>query len=276
MRRTVIVVLALVTLAACGNAPLVKSGAPPATPYAGPMSAPMDFADEASVMERSGAAGRALECDGEPYEGGSGNYDTGLESVQETAKGALENVFQEFANTLPGEGYRIERTDDGRVLFSYDVSKRTKIAFIAADGIKDYNHHTGWGIESWAQCDPAEFPESVTKALGIEVWQDPSGARVPVSRIQSSKGAAHCDWEDVTFLLYKKIAYVRDPRGTLGDILPSYDGSAKLPATATDTKLEHYGRRLWIGPDRAAYLVRVDDSGDVERWPAAERHIGCA
>lgn len=33
----------------------------------------------------------------------------------------------------------------------------------------------GAGIESWAQCDLAELPSSVTEALGIEVWEDTSG-----------------------------------------------------------------------------------------------------
>lgn len=46
------------------------------------MSLPADYADKATVLERSGAAGRALECDGMPYSGGGGDYvDGGLESV---------------------------------------------------------------------------------------------------------------------------------------------------------------------------------------------------
>lgn len=278
MRHTMIAVLAVAALTACGNQPLVMGGSPGGVPYAGPMSVPIDHADEAGVLKRSGAAGLALECDGEPYQGGAGDYDSGLESVQDSAEAAVKNLFKEegLSSTLPDEGYRVERKDGGRVLFSYDVTKRTRIAFIASDSIEDYKHHTGWGVEAWAQCDPAEFPETVTKALGIDIWHDALGARVPVSRVQSFKGAAHCDWQDITFLLYEKVEYVRDPRGTFNDILASaYDDSATLPADAIDTKLEHDGRRLWIGPDLAAYLVNLDDSADVQRWPAAERPIGC-
>lgn len=282
MRRTVITLLAVVALTGCGGGPMV-TGAPPApTPYAGPMSLPVDHADEASVAKRSGAAGRSLECDGAPFQGGSADYNDGLASVQHSGKEALRDLFtsEGLATTLPDEGYRVERADGRRVLFSYDVAKRTRIAFIASDAIKDYTHHTGWGIESWAQCDPAEFPESVTKSLGIDVWQDASGARIPVSRIQSFKGAEHCNWQDVTFLQVDSdgtpVEYVRDPHGTLKDSLPSaYEGSARLPDTATDTGLRNEGRQLWLGPDRAAYLVRLDDHADVERWPAAERFIGC-
>ncbi|MEO6471611.1 MAG: hypothetical protein ABIR57_06960 [Aeromicrobium sp.] len=283
MRRTVISLLVLVALTGCGGGPMVSGALPAPTPYGGPMSVPVDDADEANVAERSGAAGRSLECDGKPYRGGIADYSDGLVSVQDSGKDALQDVFtsEGFANTLPDNGYRVERTDGGRVLYSYDVAKHTKIAFIASDAIKDYKHQTGWGIESWAQCDPAEFPESVTRTLGIDVWQDASGARVPISRVQSFKGAEHCNWEDVTFLRVvmsgTTVEYVRDPYGTLEDSLPSaYDGSATLPDRATDTGLRHAGRQLWLGPDRAAYLVNLDDNAEVERWPAAERSIGCA
>ncbi len=118
------------------------------------MSLPVDYRDKATVMERSGAAGRALECDGDPYDGGGADYDSGLASVQGSATGALENWFEEeiFGPQIPAEGYRVEREDDGRVLFSWDVRDRTKVAVIAANGLQDYNDDTGWGIEAWAQC----------------------------------------------------------------------------------------------------------------------------
>jgi hypothetical protein len=61
-------VLALV-LCGCGTQSPVVTGEPVPTPYAGPMSVPLDHSDDASVLDRSGAAGRALECTGKPFDG---------------------------------------------------------------------------------------------------------------------------------------------------------------------------------------------------------------
>lgn len=284
MRWSLVTLLAAVLFAGCGGSSMVSEGDPVTAPYDGPMSLPMTGDDEAPVAERSGAALRALECEGKPYEGGGASYGGGLASVQDDATKALENLFDEDGrgNTLPDEGYRIEREDDGRVLFSYDVDQRTKVAFIAYDRVEDFNHDTGWGIESWAQCDPSELPDSVTDGLNIGVWTDSSNARVPVTTVTSYRGAEHCDWQDMTFIeLFEgkdKTWYVRDPRGELRDFVRStYDGSAELPEDATDTGLRHEGRQLWVVPAKdAAYLVSLDDPDDVERWAAAKDRIGCA
>jgi hypothetical protein len=216
-------------------------GEPVASPYSEPMTLPLDSADEATVMEKSGAAGRALECDGEPYEGGGAFYDTGLATVQDTAQGALENYLSEdLGVVLPEVGYRVEREDDGRVLLSYDVDQRTKIAFIVADAVRDFEDRTGWGVESWAQCDPAELPGSVTEDLNIGVWEDSSGARVPVTTIQSFQGGEHCGWEDITFIhmgpAENPDQYLRDTTDELAEFLQTtYDSQAVLRADATDS-----------------------------------------
>jgi hypothetical protein len=176
------------------------------------------------------------------------------------------------------------------VLLSYDVGERTRIAFIAANGVDDHNGETGWGIESWAQCDPAELPASVTEALGIGVWEDPSGARVPVTEIQSFPGPEHCGWQDITFLILGQAEdpqgdrsdeadeFLRDTTGELADYLrTSYDATASLPKRAVDTGFSRDGRRLWLDPSGdGAYLVSVDDPDDVERWPASKEPIRCA
>ena len=87
------------------------------------------------------------------------------------------------------------------MLFSYDVDGRTKVAIFAADDVRDWNRDEGWGVRAWAQCDPSELPPDVTDDLNIGVWEDESGRRVPVTRIQSFQGAEHCSWTDITFLL---------------------------------------------------------------------------
>lgn len=285
MKPSLIVVIAtVVLLAGCGGPVVITSGEPVPSPYAGPMHLPMDYSDDASVLERSGAAGRALQCDGSPYAGGGADYESGLASVQDSATAALENLFdQPFSARVPRSGYRVERRDGGRVLFSYDVDGRTKAAFIAAEGIRDFSGDVGWGIESWAGCDPSELPASVTEDFVLEVWQDSSGQRVPVTTIRSFPGAEHCDWQDITFLLLGPEGeaqwYVRAPGGQFspGLLRTTFDGSATLPEGATSTGFHRDGRELWLGPDHdAAYLVSLDDPTDVERWPAAKRPIRCA
>lgn len=147
---------AVVFLAGCGASTVVVSGDPVASPYDGPMSQPVDHHDKATVMERSGPAGRAVECDGRPYNGGSGDYNSGLESVQSNATAALKNWLdnEAWAYQVPATGYRVEREDGGRVLFSYDVGERTKIAFIAAAGVRDYNDDDGWASSHGPNATP--------------------------------------------------------------------------------------------------------------------------
>ena len=237
------------------------------------------------MRERSGAAGRALECRYRPYGGGGGNYtDGGPESVQDSPEDALANFLGEEGDLvgLPTDGYRLERADDGRALFSYDVADKTKVALIAADGITDYDDDEGWGIETWALCDPAELPGDVAEDLGYGVWRPESVTPVPVARVRSSAGPEHCDWEDITFLVLgpddDALPYLRDTHGELEDLLrTTYDDSAVLPRGATDTGYRRNGRELWLVPSReAAYLVSAEDSADVERWPAASEPFGCA
>jgi len=231
---------------------VVVQGDPDSSPYEGPMNLPIDYRDRATVGERSGAAGRALECDGAPYDGGGADYDSGLASVQDSPPAALDNLFEEDVfGALPEEGYRIEREHDGRVLFSYDVGGRTKIAFFAFDSVTDYNGDEGWGVEAWAECDPSELPATVTDDLGIQVWEDSSGQRAPGTRIQSFQGAEHCDWQDITFLHLGRGSgtdeYVRDRHGELAGFLrASYDGAATLPHNATNTGLHRDERELWL------------------------------
>jgi hypothetical protein len=267
--RTVIAIAA-VLLAGCGSV-VADRGRSATPPYDGALDA--------------GAALGALECDGEtPYLRGEGVYDDGLATVQESSEAALDDYMSEsgLSFSMPSDGYAVEREQDGRVLFSYDVDGRTKVSMFAAYGVRDWNGDEGWGVRVWAQCDPSELPPEVTDELNIGVWEDESGRRVPVTRIQSFQGAEHCSWTDITFLLVgreeKADWYVRDTNGDFSGLLrTTYDNEATLPEGATDTGLRRDGRQLWIAPDQqAAYLVSLDDAQDVERWPAATRPIRCA
>jgi hypothetical protein len=268
------ILLAAVLLAGCGSADdgaVVERGRSATPPYDGPLD--------------PGAAVAALECDGKtPYQRGEHGYDDGLAKVQSTAEAALGDYMRESGPifSTPSDGYAVERKQDGRVLFSYDVDGRTKVAMFAADGVRDWNGDAGWGVRAWAQCDPSEFPADVTDDLNIGVWEDESGRRVPVTRIVSFQGGEHCNWTDITFLLVGPEAradwYVRDTDGEFSELLrTTFAKQTNLPQGATDTGLRRDSRQLWIGPgEEAAYLVSVDDARDVERWPAAKQPIQCA
>jgi hypothetical protein len=268
----IFIATAAVLLVGCGSESLVVDRDPSATPpYGGPLDA-------------SGAVG-ALECDGKaPYQRGEGVYDDGLATVQESAEAALDDYMREsgLSFSTPPDGYAVEREEGGRVLLSYDVAGRTKVSIVAADGVRDWDHDEGWGVRAWAQCDPSEFPPEVTDDLNIGVWEDESGRRVPITRIQSFKGAEHCEWDHITFVVLggerRGDMYVRDTGNEFPGLLrTTFDPNATLPDGATDTGWRRDDRQLWIGPDgEAAYLTLVGDPQDVERWPAAKRRIGCA
>jgi hypothetical protein len=267
----ILTTIAAMVLVGCGSAVVVDRDRSATRPYGGPLDA--------------GAEVGALECEGKsPYQRGDGVYDDGLATVQESAEAALDDYMSESGLSLvmPSEGYAVEREQNRRALFSYDVDGRTKVSIFAADSVRDWNGDEGWGVRAWAQCDPSELPPDVTDDLNIGVWEDESGRRVPVTRVQSFQGADHCSWQDITFLLLgpekKADWYVRDTGGDLSELLrTTFVREATLPEDATDTGLRRDGRELWIGPDEeAVYLVSLDDAQDVERWPAAKQPIRCA
>lgn len=285
--RLVIPALAcLLLVSGCGDDTVVAAD-PAGTPYDGPMYVELDYGDRAGAVEASGAAGLALECEGTPRRGGGADYDDGLLEVQDSPEEALDNWLDNEWVYVPESGYRIERVDDGRALLSWDVDDRTRVAVIVKEAVTDYLDDTGWGVEAWASCDPAELGADVAEKLGVEIWTDADGDPVPTTEIMSWPGPEHCDWQDVTFV---RIGYATDidekydeylsadDDGQLADDLTTAPGdTSALPADATDTGWRRDGRELWLGATpKAAYLVSVDDPDDVELWPAAKEPIGCA
>jgi hypothetical protein len=268
----------------CGEDTVVAAD-PAGTPYEGPMYVKLDFADLATPLEASGAAGLALECDGEPYRGGGTGYDDGLLEVQDSPEEALDNWLSDEWAEVPQSGYRIERVDGGRALLSWDVDDRTRVAVVVHDDVTDYQDDTGWGVEAWASCDPSELGVDVADDLGVEVWTDGDGRVVPTTEVVSFPGAEHCDWQDTTWLRLgvasdvdqKYDEYLSDDGDLTDYITTPSDDSATLPDDAVDTGWRRDGRELWLGESpRAAYLVSVDDESDVELWPATTESIGCS
>lgn len=270
----VLVAVAVVT-AGCGpGEDLVVEGTPAATPYDGPLNVPTKELDEHSPRATrlaSGAAGRALECVGEIYMG-NGPEGWGEDEGGDGPEEGLKLHLDLFAPGMPGSGYRVERRETDRVLYSYDVGGRTKVAVVVA---KDQKNRPGWGPETSASCDPSELPASYTESHGIEIWTDREGNRVPTTEVSSAEGDDHCDWREVHFLELGARTYARDPQSLLdpGMLTAAYDGSADLPAAAHDTGYRYQDRRLWLTDDRRTAYVRTP--GGVEAWPLLKRELAC-
>ncbi|MPY32781.1 hypothetical protein FNH09_16340 [Streptomyces adustus] len=286
MRKGFAVAVVLLGLAAVGcdggmRDGLVVTGTPPATPYAGRLDVPFKESADGSAAEfeeSSGAAGRALECDGEIYSG-SGGDEWGKSDGGSTPEEGLNAYFDMNQSELPDRGYRVERKGEGRVLFSYDVGGQTKVAVVVA---KDQPNRPGWGPETSASCDPSELPASFTDTK-FEIWTDRDGQRVPTTTVSSYAGSEHCDWESVHFLALDEgedaRQYARDPDGALGDgelLTSAYDGDVRMPADARDTGYRFGDWALWLTDDKATAYVRTSGpSGAVEAWPAAKEWVAC-
>ncbi|MFJ6662650.1 hypothetical protein [Streptomyces sp. NPDC091383] len=79
--------------------------------------------------------------------------------------------------TAGGSGTRALRAASGaadRVLYSFDVGGRTKVAVVVARDRKD---RPGRGPETSASRDPAELPERFTATTEWEVWTGRDGRR---------------------------------------------------------------------------------------------------
>ncbi|MDH6213820.1 hypothetical protein [Streptomyces pseudovenezuelae] len=279
MRGRLVVATVVVASAAvaCGSEKgqdMVVAGTAPAVPYSGPLHVPTKNLDEDSARAtriESGAAGRALECDGEIYSGG-GSDPWSKGDGASTPEEGLRAFFDMEQPAYPDHGYRVERREADRVLYSFDVAGRTKVAVVVA---KDQKNRPGWGPDTSASCDPAELPASYTDGQWYEIWTDARGKRVPIAKVHSSVGAEHCDWEKAHFLSLGEgegdmqgRLYARDPDGVLADsmLTSAYDGDVRMPADAHDTGYRRGGWHLWLTDDDSSRAyVRTADG--VEAWP---------
>ncbi|MDP9442883.1 MAG: hypothetical protein M3P83_00445 [Actinomycetota bacterium] len=131
-------------------------------------------------------------------------------------------------------------------------------------------------METFAQCDPAEFAPTADGDLDVQVWTDQNGERVPTSIVRSRPGPEHCGWQRATFLtLGRDRTFIRDPGGLIDEdsLRGTFRADAALPDDAVDTGYRHAGRQLWVAADdSAAFLVASDRT---ERWPATSRPVLC-
>ncbi|MFF4056266.1 hypothetical protein ACFYZ8_16065 [Streptomyces sp. NPDC001668] len=277
MRRALWVVPAVMAMAAVGcesGEGVVVEGTAPATVYDGPLKVPTKELDEhtpRALRLASGAAGRALECAGE-ISNGNGPDGWSRGDGGDSPEEGLKLYFDLFDPGEPRSGYRVERREGDRVLYSYDVGGRTKVAVVVA---KDQRDRPGWGPETSASCDPSELPADWTASHGYEIWTDRTGERVATTEVSSRAGDDHCGWRKVHFLDLGGDTYARDPEGLLepGMLTAAHDDSVTLPANSHDTGYRYEKRELWLSGDRRTAYVRTPDG--VQAWPLLKAHVAC-
>jgi len=220
-------------------------------------------ADAPDPAARSGAAAAHVVCT-HPLANGGWSSDFGGLSGAPDPDQALQRFLDQGLFNLPSEGYVLAGADTGRLLYTYSADGMARVAVIVAAGLAN----TGWAVETFASCDPAEYDSSADDQIGISVWSDADGDRVPTSIIVSLEGAEHCGWESITYLRMDEMVYVSDPVGLLeAEFTVEYNPDIELPETADDTGYRLDQERLWLSPDGAiAYLVSEDR---VEQWPSA-------
>lgn len=239
----------LLALGACGS-----PGAPGGTAVEG---VPVD-------------ARESLTCEGEVYAHGRVDYRSGPAQVEGTPERALDEwLVSDPVASIPPAGYRRAGGAYDRVAFTFEDGV---VAVVLDSALRDPRGEQGWGVASWAQCDPSEMSEEASSAAGFQVWEDVAGERVPAGEVESYRGADRCDQQDLTFLTVAGTTYVGGESAELRDRLrATFDPDAELPARAVDSGYRREGRELWLGED-SAYVV---DGSQVERWPAARGDVGC-
>ena len=294
MRRPwfLLVVLPLgVLLGGCTASPTAADDPPATAPprpepraYTGPLVVRQPSSGAAGLREWPGAAGRAVQCRGHVI-GGSHAAPYADGEVRDDIQGALHEAFGEGQIDGVQEGLREVRRAGSRVLLTFEsdgiaveavVMRRGPVlprAGAGPDGV-------AWWPESFARCDWADFPESVTAARGMQIWRDASGARVPTTSVMSAAGPAHCGWESMTFLHLGGVrigdAYVRDPQPDLSEFFAQpFQAHRTVPADARDTGYSRGGNRLWLAADRAVVYVGASPS-DAEQWPRTVKPLACA
>lgn len=140
--------------------------------------------------------------------------------------------------------------------------------------------HSGWYVESEARCDAAEFPDSVTRPTGVQIWTDARGVRVLTTEVVSFRGAQHCNWEHMTFLVLggegpMGNAFVANADPDLDEYFAEpYQENLPLPADAVDSGYRLGDARLWLSPDGMRAYVGTPQR--VALWPRTVQLLACA
>lgn len=106
MQRTLLLLALGTLMSGCGSDAVDEAREASSAPYDGPTHVELDHSDKATPDERGGAAALALECTGETFYAGGGDYaNGGLESVRQTPSAALVDVADPTKmQRLPSDG----------------------------------------------------------------------------------------------------------------------------------------------------------------------------
>lgn len=262
----------LAVVSACGHPAEKAKISTAAHQYGGPLY----VRGAAEKHPHTGAAGNIVDC----RTWGHGGFSAAKVDMQ----GATADSPQKALDVAAGEGFyegvqaglRVAKTERDRVLYVLEVRGVVKRAFIVHNGPGTKGAGgAGWYLESWASCDYAEFPRSFTNSIGLQIWTDPAGNPVPIKKIQSFSGPAHCDWQSMTFLQIGRATYVRAPQSDLAHYFGRpYREKADLPGNAVDTGFQRDGRKLWLSHDRQLAYVGTKDT--VEAWPRTIHPLYCS
>jgi hypothetical protein len=282
------VVVAVVVLSGCAStagtlsfSDEIPSGR---TPYAGSLVATPTDAERAQPEEWPGAAGDVVQCSSPPRGQTVLGVNTGGAVGADPEAAIRVKMGEGLFLDAPTADLVLERDDGDRVLFTASYGGIARQALIVRDGPSSAgsgaeNGH-GWYVESFAACDLADFPEAVSAALGVQVWSDRDGARVPTSKVVSSTGPEHCSWQSMTILTLgdrtkEARMYFAHPVAELRKYFDRpYQQHVPVPDDATDTGYELAGRHLWLSVDQDdAY---VGTRTDADRWPRPINGLGCA
>ena len=216
----------------------------------------------------------ALDCAGPPFRQGHGDYESGLEKVTDDARKTVNSYLDQEGAGLPDLALDEAARHGDTALFTWTEHGAVLAAFVVRDKMVDVEGHHGWGVTSYAVCDPAAWPPAKADEVGLQIWSDADGDPVPTSLVVSQRGPQNCGYEEMTYL---QLGPDREFYGTPPDDLrpylaTTYATHTRVPADATDTGFQRAGRELWVTGE-AAYIATPD--GDAERWPAPDQPIAC-
>jgi hypothetical protein len=228
----------------------------------------------------AGAAGDVVDCRhyGTGMAAGTDEYDA--DETTDSPEAAVRTAYDNGVIDGAQHGLVVAARTADRVLYVFEVGSTAKEAVVVHNGPAppEAGGGPGWVVESWARCDWADFPDSVTEPKGIQVWTGRDGEPASTETIQSYAGPAHCDWDSATFLQLGADlthSYVRNPTGDMASSLAGpYRDHTALPEDAVATGYQRDGSRLWLASDGSTAYVGAD-RGDVEAWPRETRPLGC-
>ena len=207
----------------------------------------------------------ALQCDGPASKFGAGGPQ--VESLEgrdpSLALGHYLAEVKKFHLVYPTEGFGKIETLDAWALFGYQVGGRTRAAVVVR---RTPNLVVvPWFVAAVASCDPSEFDPATPLGTAIKIWTDQTGKVIPTTVVREQ-----ADCYNATQLEVDNRLYVWDPNLGVAAYDPAniegtFETTAKLSPTATDTGYRNGSRSLYIAADRSAAYVR---SGKiVQRWP---------